>query len=110
MIEVFPGGAWRIAAEAPLPAKRLVDGRKARLDLLQSLGLRFESDELPTVDQLDAAMAAWVAYCFDLGESRAEGPAPELDGAAGVVREGYIVQPAPAPAAPPEGVDAVAPV
>ena len=110
VIEVFPGGAWRIAAEAPLPAKRLVDGRKARLDLLQSLGLRFESDELPTVDQLDAAMAAWVAYCFDLGESRAEGPAPELDGAAGVVREGYIVQPAPAPAAPPEGVDAVAPV
>ena len=101
VIEVFPGGAWRIAAEAPLET---ITRRPQGAPCSRALACG-SSPTSCRLDQLDAAMAAWVAYCFDLGESRAEGPAPELDEAAGVVREGYIVQPAPAPAAPPEGVE-----
>ena len=93
LIEVFPGSAWRIVADQPLPPKRTLDGRKARYELLQSLDFTFDGDELPTVDQLDAAMAAWVAYCFNEGEAKAEGQAPMLDANAGAVREGYVVQP-----------------
>jgi hypothetical protein len=110
LLEVFPGGAWRIVADTPLPPKRTVDGRKARYEILQQLGLQFPSEALPTNDELDAAMAAWVARCYDDGQSRAEGRAPELDAAAGVVREGYVVQPELIPEEQTEVADAVAPV
>ncbi|MCH8973716.1 MAG: DUF429 domain-containing protein [Chloroflexi bacterium] len=96
LMEVFPGAAWRKAAERRLPAKRTEEGRAARYELLQQLGLTFDVGGLPTDDQLDAAMAAWVAHRFDFEDVRIEGQAPELDEAAGVIREGYIVQPAPA--------------
>ena len=49
--------------------------------------------ELPTDDQLDAAIAAWLAHCFDNDAVKMEGDAPTLDRKAGVIREGYIVQP-----------------
>ena len=96
LMEVFPGAAWRKAAERRLPAKRTEEGRAARYELLQQLGLTFDASGLPTDDQLDAAMAAWVAHRFDFEDVRIEGQAPELDEEAGVIREGYIVQPAPA--------------
>ncbi len=95
LLEVFPGRAFREVGGASLPAKRTLEGRKARFELLKSLEVQFPSDKVPTTDQLDAAMAAWVAYCFDRGETRAEGQAPELDEQAGVIREGYIVCPVP---------------
>ena len=94
LIEVFPGGAWKVVSEEPLPPKRTPDGRRARFELLQSLEITFSSDDLPTHDQLDAAMAAWVAYAFNEGSAKAEGRPPVLDAEAGVVREGYVVQPA----------------
>ena len=94
LMEVFPGAAWRTVADSRLPAKRTQEGRSARFELLQRLGLTFDGTELPTVDQLDAAMAAWVAHRFDFEDVRIEGRAPELDDEAGVIREGYIVQPA----------------
>ena len=93
LLEVFPGRAFRDAAGTALPAKRTLEGRKARFELLKSLDIKFHDDKLPTSDQLDAAMAAWVGSCFDRGETRAEGQAPELDEQAGVIREGYIVCP-----------------
>ena len=110
LMEVFPGAAWRKAAERRLPAKRTEEGRAARFELLQKLGLTFDDDGLPTDDQLDAAMAAWVAHRFDFEDVRIEGQAPELDEAAGVIREGYIVQPAPAAEPGAGGAETVAPV
>ena len=95
LIEVFPGGAWKVLCATPLPAKRSVDGRQARRELLESLGVTFPSDDLPTDDQLDAAIAAWVAYSFHQGQAKVEGLPPDLDAAAGAVREGYVVQPRP---------------
>jgi hypothetical protein len=93
LMEVYPGGAWKVVSTQPLPPKRTIDGREARRELLASLGLTFESDELPTDDQLDAAMAAWVAYSFAEGRVQVVGYAPEIDAKAAAVREGYVVQP-----------------
>jgi hypothetical protein len=93
LMEVYPGGAWKIVSPRPLPPKRTMDGREARRELLESLGLTFEPADLPTDDQLDAAMAAWVAYSFDEGRAQVVGYAPEIDASAAAVREGYVVQP-----------------
>jgi hypothetical protein len=95
LIEVFPGGAWKVISDTPLPAKRTVDGRQARRELLESLDISFPSDDLPTDDQLDAAMGAWVAYSMHQGHAKVEGLPPDLDEAVGAVREGYVVQPMP---------------
>jgi hypothetical protein len=93
LLEVFPGASWKLVADQPLPPKRTLDGRQARHELLKTLDVTFDGDALPTNDELDAAMAAWVAYRFNEGLATAEGQAPELDEQAGAVREGYVVQP-----------------
>ena len=92
LIEVFPCAAWRELAGEPLPPKRSVEGRRRRADLLQAQDVILPAD-LPTDDQLDAAIAAWVAHCFDNDAVKVEGDAPTIDREAGVIREGYIVQP-----------------
>ena len=100
LIEVFPGGGWKTVSNGTrLPTKRTLDGRHARTELLGALGVQLPSEDLPTDDQLDAAMAAWTAYKLWVGEALIEGEGPRLDTEAGVIREGYVVQPAPAPEA-----------
>lgn len=99
LIEVFPCAAWRELADESLPPKRSADGRRRRADLLQAQGVILPS-ELPTDDQLDAAIAAWLAHCFDNDAVKLEGDAPTIDREAGVIREGYIVQPRVPAAAP----------
>ena len=99
LLEVYPGGAWKLVSEAQLPAKESREGRQARAAILEELGVQLPVDPLdpdrpPTHDQLDAALAAWVAYKFRRGEASIVGRAPELDAEAGVIREGYVVQPA----------------
>ena len=93
LIEVYPGGAWKILSKGNLPAKRTVSGRYRRAELLTELGVKFASSDLPTNDQLDATLAAWVAYKFWIGESSIEGTAPEMDELNSIIREGYIVMP-----------------
>ncbi len=94
LLEVYPGAAWKLLAGQPLARKTSLEGRQQRVELLESLGVRLPESSPPTHDQLDAAMAAWTAYKFRRGEVTVMGRAPELDDAAGVIREGYIVQPA----------------
>lgn len=108
LLEVYPGGAWRDLSETPLPPKRTIDGRQARFDLLRRLGVEFDTAAAPTTDQLDAAMAAWVALRFDMGGARVEGLPPVRDEAARVLREGYVVRPGALAADVPP--DVVAPV
>ena len=98
LIEVFPGGAWKLVSNGTqLPAKRTLDGRRTRTELLTELGVQLPDGDTPTNDQLDAAMAAWTAYKLWVGEAVIEGEGPRLDTETGVIREGYVVQPAPAP-------------
>ena len=97
LIEVFPGGAWKVVSNGTqLPAKRTLEGRRTRTELLSGLGLQLPSGDVLTDDQLDAAMAAWTAYKLWVGEAVIEGEGPRMDTEAGVIREGYVVQPAPA--------------
>ena len=96
LIEVYPGAGWRsLAGVEKLPRKDTLKGREARRSLLELQGVVFPEGKPPSTDQMDAAMAAWTAYCFDNDQVSLEGTAPWLDEAKGVVREGYIVQPAP---------------
>jgi len=97
LMEVFPGGGWRVLAGSPLPAKRSDEGRRRRFELLAAQGVSFPEGPVPTDDQLDAAMAAWIAYCMATGNARLEGSVPVLDTSAAVIREGYIVLPAGVP-------------
>ncbi|MBL75449.1 MAG: hypothetical protein CL763_00740 [Chloroflexi bacterium] len=93
LIEVYPGGVWKLISSESLPSKRTLSGRYLRAELLTQLGIKFPTSDLPTDDQLDAALAAWIAHKFWLGESSIEGMAPELDEKALTIREGYIVMP-----------------
>lgn len=102
VLEVFPGACWRLVAGPGLPKKQTVAGRQARVALLRGLGVRVPKGALPAHDQLDAAMAAWVAYRFSRGETRSAGVAPFVDRRARVLREGFIVLPAPVIVEPPK--------
>lgn len=94
LMEVYPGAGWKtIAGKGHLPRKNTAKGREARHALLQAQGVRFPDSDLPSADQLDAAMAAWTGYCFNQGTARLEGLPPWLDERDRVIREGYIVQP-----------------
>ena len=96
LIEVYPGAGWRsLAGAEKLPRKDTLKGREARRALLEARSVTFPEGKPPSTDQLDAAMAAWTAYCFDMDQVSLEGVAPWLDEANGVMREGYLVQPAP---------------
>ena len=95
LLEVYPGGGWKAVAATRLPAKTKKEGKQARRALLEELGIQFLFAEPLTADQLDAALAAWTAYCFDRGWTTIEGSAPWLDEPRKVLREGFIVQPSP---------------
>ena len=47
----------------------------------------------PTHDQLDAAVAAYIAYLFTVGKTTEYGQNPFEDSRFGILREGFIVQP-----------------
>ncbi|MBM3939865.1 MAG: DUF429 domain-containing protein [SAR202 cluster bacterium] len=96
LLEAFPGGAWRVAGGVGLPAKRTLEGRRARLDLVRQLDIRLPAEpELPSADQFDALMAAWTAWCFGNGLASKKGLPPTRDPETGIIREGYVVLPAP---------------
>lgn len=98
LLEVYPGSAWPVLAGGkPLWKKASPDGREQRRAILASCEVQFPAglseDLTPTHDQLDAALAAYIACRFWQGRSASYGASPFQDDEAGVLREGYIVQP-----------------
>ena len=97
LIEVYPGSAWPVLAGYRLNKKRLLEGRRARYKLLLEQGIVFEQrysiEKPPTHDQLDAALAAYIAYLFRNRKTRGFGNTPFEDASVGVLREGLVVQP-----------------
>jgi len=97
LIEVYPGSAWPILAGCRLQKKSLLEGRRARYALLVRRGLTFAQgysiERPPTHDQLDAALAAYIAYLFGNGKTNDYGINPFQDPSLGTLREGLIVQP-----------------
>lgn len=97
IIEVYPGAIWPVLAGQLLKNKKLLEGRKARYDLLIKLGLSFHqqysAEKPPNHDQLDAAVAAYIAYLFKCGKTRDYGEKSFEDSSLKILREGIIVQP-----------------
>jgi hypothetical protein len=97
LIEVYPGAAWPVLAKRLLKKKRLLEGRRARYGLMVRLGITFAQkysiEMLPTHDQLDAAVAAYLAYLFKSGKTCDYGEKPFEDTNVGILREGLIIQP-----------------
>ena len=97
LIEVYPGSAWPVLAGYRLKKKSLLEGRRARYNLLLEHGMTFDQrysiGKPPTHDQLDAAIAAYIAYLFKNRKTRNYGNNPLDDASLGVLREGLIVQP-----------------
>jgi hypothetical protein len=97
LIEVYPGAAWPVIAGYRLQKKRLLAGRQSRYELLTKVGIKFSPkhtiEVLPTHDQLDAAIAAYIAYLFAIGKTAKYGQKPFEDEGCGILREGLIVQP-----------------
>ena len=97
LIEVYPGAAWLVISGHRLQKKRLLAGRQSRYELLMRIGIKFSPkytiEVPPTHDQLDAAIAAYIAYLFSIGKTMECGQNPFEDERLGVLREGLIVQP-----------------
>jgi NAD(P) transhydrogenase len=97
LLEVYPADLWaRLAKGRRLPPKRTLAGLRVRWELLRSEGVELESQRPLgpmdlTHDQLDAAAAAFAAYLWAMGRARLAGEPPAWDGAAGCIREGFVV-------------------
>lgn len=99
LIEVYPGAAWPWLAGQRLKKKKVLEGRRDRCKLMVRLGVTFAERYTikmpPTHDQLDAAVASYIAYLFNLGKTYAYGQKPFEDTSRGILREGLIFQPIP---------------
>jgi hypothetical protein len=97
LVEVYPGAAWTALTEQSLKNKHLPEGRRACYDLMVRLGITFTPkysiEMLPTHDELDATLAAYIAYLFGSGRIKRYGEEPFEDTDLKILREGFIVQP-----------------
>lgn len=92
LFEAFPGATWRQLPVEKLWKKASPEGRAARRELLEARGLSFSSGELPTHDQLDAALCAWLGWLTRTAPKRihALGTPLSMD-SEGWLREGRIM-------------------
>ncbi len=97
LIEVYPGKAWpELATSTQMPLegkKRSLQGRRERKAILGAAGLSLPSTGIPSHDQLDAALEAFIAYRFAAGRYVQHGDPPVWDSTKGVLREGFIIYP-----------------
>jgi hypothetical protein len=92
LFEAFPGATWRALAVEKLGAKASREGRERRRAALEARGLRFPAGELPTHDQLDAALCAWLGWLTRKAPEQVEAVgAPLTVDARGWLREGRIL-------------------
>ena len=89
--EVFPGAEWVVLAKRRLPLKTTTAGRQARRNLFEALQVTFPTQALPTADQNDALVGAYLAWCVHNRPSSVElaGVAPYA--ADGEIREGFVL-------------------
>lgn len=93
--EVFPGAEWVVLAKRQLALKTTVAGRQERRKLFEALQVAFPTQSLPTADQNDALVGAYLAWCVHSAPSSVEliGVAPGM--ADGEIREGFILHAGP---------------
>ncbi len=92
LFEAFPGATWRQLAVEKLGKKSSPEGRAARRERLEAAGLCFPGAGLPTHDELDAALCAWLGWLTRTAPERVHAVGLPLwrDGE-GWLREGRIL-------------------
>lgn len=90
LFEVFPGAEWVPLAGCAIPRKSSVQGRSARRRIFELLGIK-GLPALPTADQNDALVGAYLAWCTRHRSDHVtlEGTAPTRAGAD--LTEGFIL-------------------
>lgn len=92
LFEAFPGATWPRPGVGKLGKKSSPEGRAQRRERLEAEGLRFPSGALPTHDQLDAALCAWLGGLTRSAPQRVHAVgAPLWVDSAGWLREGRIL-------------------
>jgi Protein of unknown function (DUF429) len=89
--EVYPGAEWTVLASHRLALKSTPQGREERWQLFRRLGVAFPPGApLPTADQLDALIGAYLAWCVHHRPAAVEsvGVPPVRNGE---IREGVIL-------------------
>jgi hypothetical protein len=89
--EVFPGAEWIALAGQRLAGKASRQGRQERRDLFQRLGVNFGNADLPSADQHDALVGAYLAWCVHHRSETVESVGIPPFIAAGEIREGLIL-------------------
>ena len=92
LLEAFPGATWKRLGVTTLRKKHTPEGRAARRALLEAQGLRFAEAGLPTHDELDAALCAWLGWLTRVDPKRIQAVgSPLWEDAGGWLREGRIL-------------------
>lgn len=91
LFEVFPGAEWVVLAGKALPAKATAAGREARRRLFAALGVKLSEASLPTADQHDALVGAYLAWCVHHKPESVEPVGIEPFLASNELREGFIL-------------------
>ncbi|WNG13242.1 DUF429 domain-containing protein [Cystobacter fuscus] len=92
LFEAFPGATWRHLAVEKLGKKSSPEGRAARRARLEAAGLRFARGVLPTHDELDAALCAWLGWLTRTAPERVHAVGlPLWRDTEGWLREGRIL-------------------
>lgn len=93
--EVFPGAEWIALAKRRLPPMATAAGRLARRNLFETLQITFPTQALPTDDQNDALVGAYLAWCVHHQPSSVELVGVSPNRADGEIREGFILHAVP---------------
>jgi hypothetical protein len=92
LFEIFPGAEWTVLARRRLVTKTTDEGRSQRRLLLEAAGVKYPTNiTLPSADQNDAAVGAYLLRCCDVAQNRIRlvGASPRHDGQN--LREGLIL-------------------
>ena len=99
LIEVYPGATWKVLAKdcgiGKLHKKTTLAGRKERQFILSQHGLDVgcPGDFIPSHDDMDAALSAYIAYRWALERKVKElGERPRWAEDVHYLREGFIIQ------------------
>jgi hypothetical protein len=92
LFEVFPGSEWVVLANCKLPKKTTIDGRVQRRALFQNLHINFLNADIPTPDQNDALIGAYLAWCVHNRETVVDlVGVPPTQSNDDEIREGFIL-------------------
>lgn len=95
IIETYPRAVLKALTDKPIPSKRKQPLEYGELvtEVMNNLGLSCPNVLIPSDDQADAMLCAYVARSALVGKIEMLGEAPSFDETEKVIREGFILVP-----------------